>query len=88
MLFANVMVVLVLYVLEKGWGFRYCETKKLTYDRVELTKPIHREALLADLRERTGLDITHVKVGSIDLLDDTATVYAYYRPLDSEGPLC
>lgn len=77
LLFVNVTMIAVLFVLEKGWGFHYCASKKLTYDRVELVKPENRAALLTDLRERTGLEITRVEVGNIDLLDDTATLYIY-----------
>ena len=42
-----------------------------------------REALLADLRERTGMEVTRVEVGAINLLDDTATLFAYHRPAQS-----
>ncbi len=79
LLFVNAMMILVLWLLEKGWGFHYCDSKKLTYDRIALIKPENREALLMDLRERTGLEITRVEVGNIDLLDDTATLYIYYE---------
>ena len=79
LLFVNLTMVAVLYLLETGWGFSYCESKKLTYDRIDLIKPENRQALLADLRERTGLEITRVEVGSIDLLDDTATLYVFYQ---------
>jgi hypothetical protein len=78
LLFVNAMMILVLYLLELGWGFHYCECKKLTYDHIELIKPQNREALLTDLRERTGLEVTRVEVGNIDLLDDTATLHVYY----------
>jgi len=84
----NGIMVLVLLALEKGWGFAYCESKKVTYDRVELTKPENREALLADLRQRTGLAITRVEVGGIDLLDDTATIYVYYERPSQSGKRC
>ena len=88
LLFVNATMVVVLWLLEKGWGFRYCESKKLTYDRIELIKPENREALLTDLRERTGLAITRVEVGNIDLLDDTATVYAYFDRTKGSDARC
>lgn len=88
LLFVNTMMILVLLLLERGWGFHYCESKKLTYDRIALIKPVNREALLADLRERTGLGITRVEVGNIDLLDDTATLYVYYEQDAQAGSGC
>lgn len=57
--------------------------KTVQYDRIELIKPQRRGQLLADLRERTGLDIVKVEVGGIDFLRDMSVVKIYYRA--SEG---
>lgn len=75
---ANAFVVALLYVLERGWGFRYEVSKKITYERIELITPANSEALLADLRQRTGLPIKRVAVGRIDFARDTAEITAYY----------
>lgn len=77
-LIANGMIVGLLYVLEKGWGFRFEASQRLTYDRIELITPANRESLLADLRERTGLPIRRAEVGRIDFLRDTAEIKIYY----------
>lgn len=53
--------------------------KTVQYDRIELIKPQCRDLLLADLRERTGLDIVKVEVGGIDFLRDMSVVKIYYR---------
>ncbi|MER2598789.1 MAG: DUF4956 domain-containing protein [Caldilineales bacterium] len=75
---ANAFVVALLYVLERGWGFRYEVSKKITYERIELITPANSEALLADLRQRTGLPIKRAMVGRIDFSRDTAEITAYY----------
>lgn len=75
---ANAFVVALLYVLERGWGFRYEVSKKITYERIELITPANSEALLADLRQRTGLPIKRVAVGRIDFARDTAEITVYY----------
>jgi hypothetical protein len=72
LLFSNGLVIVVLFVLERGWGFGSGESKRIIYDRIELVQPARREELLADLRQRTGLNVTAVEVRRIDLLRDTA----------------
>lgn len=58
--------------------------KLVQYDRIELIKPANRQALIDDLRERTGLDVVRVEVGGIDFLRDMAVLKIYYR--SSEVP--
>lgn len=55
------------------------EHKLVQYDRIELIKPECREQLVADLTERTGLNITRVVVGSVDFLRDSAIIKIYYE---------
>lgn len=55
------------------------QVKLVQYDRIENIKPENHDALLADLHERTGLDIVKVEVGGIDFLRDMALVKLYYR---------
>jgi uncharacterized protein DUF4956 len=50
------------------------------YEKIENIQPIRREALIADLRERTGLDVQNVQIESIDFLRDTALLKVQYRP--------
>lgn len=75
---ANAMMIGLLYVLEKEWGFHFETSKKLIYERIELITPGNRPQLLADLRQRTGLPIKRVEVGKIDFLRDVADVRIYY----------
>ncbi|MBX3053400.1 MAG: DUF4956 domain-containing protein [Caldilineaceae bacterium] len=75
---ANALVVIVLYMLEQGWGFHYDTSKRITYERIDLIRPENQEQLLADLQQRTGLTITRVEVGRINFLRDTADLKIYY----------
>ncbi|MCB0199451.1 MAG: DUF4956 domain-containing protein [Anaerolineae bacterium] len=79
LLLANAMIVAVLFVLEREWGFHFEASKKVTYERIELITPANEEALLADLRQRTGLPIKRVTVGKIDFARDTAEVIIHYE---------
>lgn len=82
LLFANLAVLLLLYVLEKEWGFHYEVVKQITYEKIELIRPENYTLLLADLKERTGLPITSIVVGEINFLKDTAEIQVYYDEPD------
>jgi hypothetical protein len=79
-LFANATIVVLLYVLEREWGFKFETSKRVTYDKIELITPGNYHLLVDDLQRRTGLDVRRVEVGSIDLLRDTADVRVYFEP--------
>jgi hypothetical protein len=76
---ANAVLMILLYVLEREWGFHFELRKRLTYDRIELITPEREEEFLADLRKRTGLPITRAEVGRIDFIRDAAEVAVYYE---------
>ena len=76
---ANGLMVALLYVLEREWGFRFEASQKITYDRIELIPPDQHALLLADLRARTGLPVERVEIGRIDFSRDTAEVRVFYR---------
>jgi hypothetical protein len=80
LLLANGVVVAVLYLLERGWGFRFEARSQVVYERIALIQPERRAELLADLRQRTGLPVTRVTVGRIDFLKDSAEVTLFYDP--------
>jgi hypothetical protein len=75
---ANVAVVAILLLLEKGWGFTYEASKQIVYEKIELIVPERRAELLADLEARTGLVIKRLVVGKVDFLHDVANLKVYY----------
>jgi multisubunit Na+/H+ antiporter MnhE subunit len=78
LLAANGMIVALLYILEKEWGFHFEASKKITYEKIDLITPANRDYLLADLRQRTGLPIKRVEVGRLNFLRDTAELKIFY----------
>ena len=80
----NIIFILLVWVLEAAGMSNRKAQKIITYEKIALIKPDRREELLADLRERTGLEIVKVQVGSIDFLKDTAFLKVTYLPNDSE----
>jgi multisubunit Na+/H+ antiporter MnhE subunit len=78
LLAANGMIVGLLYILEKEWGFHFESSKKITYEKIDLITPANRDYLLADLRQRTGLPIKRVEIGRLNFLRDTAELKIFY----------
>jgi hypothetical protein len=78
LLAVNAVVAAVLCVLEREWGFHYESSQSIRYDRIELITPESRPALLADLRQRTGLPIKRVTIGRLNFLNDTAELQVFY----------
>ena len=74
-----VFIFALLLLLERGWGFKYHETKNILYEKIELIKPENRELLIKDLEERTGLIIAEVEVSKINFLQDTAELKISYE---------
>lgn len=76
---ANIFIVIVLALLEKEWGFHYLAHKTIVYENIELVRPDRYTDLLADLCQRTGLDIRRFEVGKINYLNDTAQIKIYFE---------
>ncbi len=53
------------------------------YERIENIVPARREELLADLRERLGVDVRTIETESVDFLRDTATLKIQFAPVRS-----
>jgi hypothetical protein len=79
---ANLMVIAVLALLEKEWGFHYLVHKTILYENIDLVRPDQRVELLEDLCQRTGLDIRRFEVGKLNYLNDTARIKIYFEDPD------
>ena len=78
LIFTNLSVLVVIYGIEKLWLLKNESRKTVILEKVDLIKPENHELLLADLRERTGLNIHRTEIGRIDFLRDTARVRVFY----------
>ena len=78
LLAANGLVLLILYVLEREWGFHYESSKRIIYEKIENIKPENRQLLLSDLEERTGVKINRCVIGKVNFLKDIAEIRIYY----------
>jgi hypothetical protein len=82
----DVIVVGMLWVLEREWGFHYEGQQAVRYDRIELITPDRRDQLLADLRHRTGLPVKRAEIGRINFLNDTAELRVFYDEPAGQRP--
>lgn len=79
LILTDLIFVIGVWIAEAGKFVKSLSSKYVKYDKIDLIKPDRREELIADLKERTGLDITNVSIGSIDFLKDMALVKIYYN---------
>ncbi len=79
MVLANLLILIVMLALEKGWGFtKGNNSKQVLYEKIDLVRPEKRAEMIADLKQRTGLNVTGVSIESIDFLRDTARIKIFY----------
>jgi len=74
----NLILIAFTYMLDGNWLVRNEMIKSILYENIEMIKPENYNALVEDLRNRTGLDIHKVTVRRIDFLKDVAQVNVYY----------
>jgi hypothetical protein len=79
LLFTNVAIVVATYLLEQCCVTDKPATQNIVYDKLDLLKPDNRTVLLKDIRERTGLEATEVKIVKIDLQKGLANIAIHYR---------
>ena len=78
LIFTNFSIVVGTYIFEKKVA-RNESRNTVIYEKIELIKPERREELIADLRDRTGLNIHRIEVGRIDFLRDVARIAVFFR---------
>jgi len=84
LMLVNGSIVLATYLLEKVFLQKHESRKSINYEKIENVKPKNHDKLIADLRERTGLDINRVQIGGIDFLRDTVKIIVYYYENDPQ----
>lgn len=78
LVFANGMILLMVFLLEQVWLTRHEAMRHLIYERIDLIRPENKDKLYADLEKRLGIRVSRVEVGRIDLLRDTAQLRVFY----------
>ena len=76
---ANLLIIFLLYLLEKIWLLKKTGEKNIAYEKIENIKLENKTTLIQDLVERTGLEIIDVEIGEIDFLKDSANIKITYK---------
>ncbi len=79
LMFTNSAIIIGLYFLEKRLMLKQEESVKLIYEKIENINTSSEEVLLADLKERTGINISRYEIQKIDFLKDVAHITLYYH---------
>lgn len=85
LLLTDILFALVLWIAERGKWVKGLASKYIKYDKIDLITPECHNELIADLKARTGLDITRAEIGSIDFLKDMALIKIYYNAEETES---
>ena len=72
------ILLLLTFLLDSGIILKREIYKNIQYENIEMIKPENHNALMEDLKNRTGLNIHRIAIGKVDFLRDTATVRIYY----------
>ena len=78
LLFTNLSLVVITWVIEYFWSYKHESSKTIIYEKIELIKPQNQKKFILDLEKRTGLKINRVEIGKINFLKDTAEITIYY----------
>ena len=79
----NAIICIFAYTLETGFLLPLTEDQVIRYEKIAKIKPESRAELINDLRQRTGLEIKHLNIESVDFLNDTAQIRIFYASKQS-----
>lgn len=86
--FTNTVIIAVTYLLERYWfkdvviengkAVKQELKQALVYNDLDLLRPDKKEELISDLKNKTGLAISRIKIELIDYNQNTAQIIVYY----------
>ncbi len=84
LLLVNGAIVGVTALLELPMAARRFGSTPMLYDNLKLLQPQFRAELIADITQRTGLEVMRVQVHRIDMLRDAAEITVFYKGAHTE----
>ncbi len=78
LLITNAIFVILTWLMETKHLLKHTSSKAIIYERLDLLKPNMHQALLYDLRDRTGLNVTRFEIGQIDFKKKIAYIKVFY----------
>ena len=80
----NFLFVFMSWLMEKTRIVSKSSCKLIKYEKINLITPDKYDEMVADIKQRTGLNVTKCEVGYIDFLKDTALIKVYYESNSQE----
>lgn len=74
----DVVIVGLTYTLDKEWLSKSIHSREIQVDNLNFIVPQQMDALIADLKVKTGLEIQRIKILSIDLVKKRAVLQVYH----------
>jgi hypothetical protein len=74
----NLIILAITYLLESKLLMKKEVVKIILYENIELIKPEKKAELIADLENRMGVKINHIKIDKLDFLRDSAQLHVFY----------
>lgn len=84
--FVNGMIVGLPALLESLPFLRQESHEEILYERIDLIRPENYAQLVADLEERTGLKLSRIELGRVDLLRDTVNITVFFYHHEQQFP--
>jgi len=73
------LLVIIIWVSESVLCSEGFDEKQVLYEKIENITPENRDALVADLEERLGLEVSEVHVANVDFVRDSAALRVFVR---------
>ena len=86
LMFTNSVIFFGLWILENRLMLKQEGSVKLVYEHIENIHTDNEEALMEDLKKRTGINISRYEIKKINFLQDTAQITLYYNMNGSKYP--
>lgn len=83
LLFTNFAIYAGLWLLERYLSFKQEGSMKIVYENISNIHHDKYDILMKDLKERTGFEIKHFEIESINYLKDTANIIIYFNTSDN-----
>jgi hypothetical protein len=74
----NGLILFVTFIVEGNIFLKKEFSKSVQYENIEMINQENHDALIHDLRKRTGLNIHRITIGKVDFLKDSAIIKFYY----------
>lgn len=75
----NALIVIGLSLLERFLKLKQEGSMQIVYDNISNVNLNHHDALMEDLKQRTGIEIKRIEIGKIDYLKDIAIITVYFH---------